>query len=367
MSTMPIKQMHLDFKTASANRLLGLSLEARDLHELMSSREKPAGRYHMRYEPEDLRRGRYALAGITNPDFQKLDAKNKTFPAVVVMRMTKGGVGKTAVTVNTAMALAMSGYRVLVIDADPQASASNLFKIDTDSYDNKIQHIGKFLMERGDDKPTLENDVHRICDNAVLDLIAADITLAESDAQLMAQMGSHEKVRAWFKENAEELRKKYDVILVDTAPGTTPIALAFTFAAARSSGKILTVVEPEGSCIKALESLQSNLDEIARLTDSPVKASIVINKYAPQLKHVPDNVTQLRREHGENLMDTIISQSTAFNRQFGRTLDRNVPLIVKEPLNVAVGDLIDLSHEIVKTFGITQPGLPSTPPKGAKL
>lgn len=360
--------MHLEFKAANANRLLQLSLESRDLQELMAGREKPAGQYHMRYEPEDLRRGRYALAGVSNPDFKALDAKNKALPAVVVMRMTKGGVGKTAVTVNVSMVLAMLGYRVLVIDADPQATASNLFKVDTDTYDKTILHIGRFLVQRGDEKPMLEDALHHLCDNAVLDLIAADITMAESDATLMSMMGSHEKVRLWIKENAAFLRSNYDVILVDTAPGTTPIALAFTFAAARSNGKILTVVEPEGSCIKALESLNSNLDEIAQLTESKIKAAIVINKYAPQLKHVPENVHQLRRQHGDNLMNTIITQTTAFNRQFGRTLDNNQPLILKDPNHAAADDLIDLTHEIIKHFGITQPGLPPVEThKGAQL
>jgi chromosome partitioning protein len=54
-------------------------------------------------------------------------------PHVIAIANQKGGVGKTAISVNLAAGLTRSGYRVLLVDADPQSNSFKWFRRRVDS------------------------------------------------------------------------------------------------------------------------------------------------------------------------------------------------------------------------------------------
>lgn len=349
----------VDFKTSVALSLSGLDVSAKKLQELIG-REKPAGQHHMRYTPADLRAARYRAAGVDPEMGNSLfpPESGRKIPPLIITRMTKGGVGKTSCSVNIAAAMAMMGYRILVIDADPQATASNLLGIET-SFETDIVHIGHFLSKKQLNEPDadLPAAIISIYEGGFLDLIPSDITLAETDASMVTIMSSHERAVRFLMRNSNYLMQRYDCIVVDTAPGTTPIGLAFSYAA-KESGKVLTIVEPEGGCLRALESLASNLAEIKAVTDVTIGMEVVINKYHPSLKHIRENMGFLYSKYGSMLNDSIIPQFSGFSRQMNPTTRESIPLVEAEPGSVGATAIIDVAKSLVHRFGVTHRGLP---------
>ena len=343
-----------DNKTSVAIALSGLDLSPRKFHALVG-REKPAGQHHMRYTPDDLRVARYKSAGV-DPDVFYTAIPHRQTPPVIVTRMTKGGVGKTSISVNVGCALAMMGYRVLLIDADPQATATNLLGVES-SFET-VKHVGDFLTRKtATPDKDLAEAIIPIYAGGFLSLLPADITLAESDASLVTALASHERAHNFLTRNSAFLTASYDVVIVDTAPGTTPVGLAFTYAA-KATGKVLTVVEPEGSCLRALDSLMSNLSEIAAVTGVKIGLEVVVNRYHPQLKHVRENMGHLYARFGNMLNENIIPSSSSFGRQLDPVTRKNTPLIESEAVSPGAAAIIDLAKSIAVSFNLTQPGLP---------
>ena len=346
--------LDIEFKTAVALALLGKEFSNKRLLEL-SGREKPRGQHHMKYTPLDMRNIRYRIAGVDKEDQQKAITENTKLPALIVTRMTKGGVGKTSMSVNTASALAMAGFRTLLIDADPQRSASILLKI---RINGEALHIGKFLTRTTKEPDAdLPSSLHPIISDGMLDFLPAHISMAESDQNLATAMASYMRVELFLERNQKFLAKNYDAIVVDTAPGTTPISLAFTYAA-HVPGSVLTIVEPDGYSIEALESLASNLNEIEMVSRKRVGARIVINKYHPSLKHVAESMGYLYSNYKDRLIESIIPQTTGFSRQFStEDEEKTLPLVIKDPTNIGALAVFSLVTQLIPIFGITLPGL----------
>lgn len=164
---------------------------------------------------------------IADDQASGLRQMKKQMVKVISVTGGKGGVGKTNVTLNLAMALAQLGKKVLVLDADLGLANCDVM-------------LG-LRVEK--------NLSHLLAGTATLDDILVEgpfgikIVPATSGSQNMTELSQVEHaslIRAF-----SELQTPVDVLLVDTAAGISDMVLSFS----RASQDVLVVVCDEPSSI----------------------------------------------------------------------------------------------------------------------
>ena len=125
--------------------------------------------------------------------------------SVIAFSNQKGGVGKSTSVVATAGCLLGRGYTVLVIDTDPQATASSYMVSDFEKQEEgREASLYHLIMDENLSVP--DSIVHTPSG----DLITASFLLYDMDRLGLGTSA--------IKEIVDEVRGQYDFILIDTPP-----------------------------------------------------------------------------------------------------------------------------------------------------
>ncbi len=140
----------------------------------------------------------------------------------------KGGSGKTTTAVHFAQYLVLRGYRVLLIDLDPQASATALFGLDPDG---EIAEGGTFAAWLAQ---TAEPDaLVRPTYWPGLDLLPASIALQHAEYELVGRLLERRDFPFYAQLAAllEPVGERYDVVVCDCRPDVGMLTLNALWAA----------------------------------------------------------------------------------------------------------------------------------------
>ncbi|MEL6362348.1 MAG: AAA family ATPase [Pseudomonadota bacterium] len=142
-------------------------------------------------------------------------------PVVIAFQNFKGGVGKSTNSVHAAQYFALQGYRVLLVDIDPQASSTLLFGInpatDIDDDDTALP----FLMHEYDD---LRYAIRKTYWEG-LDLIPSCLGLYNAEYTIAA--GGSDPVNRFetLRRGIDAVKYDYDVVILDPPPALGMISL----------------------------------------------------------------------------------------------------------------------------------------------
>ena len=220
---------------------------------------------------------------------------------IIAISNQKGGVGKTSAAVNIAAALAALGQRVLLVDADPQASATvhlGISQADASEAGRTTYHV---MLK---DQP-VSSAVLPVCGGR-FHLLPSTILLSAAETELMAEpMGT-----LVLREKLSTVARAYDYILLDCPPHLGMMTLN---ALAAATG-VLIPVQTE---MLAMMGVPPLLDTIAKVRrrGNPDLSIIGILPTMFTSRHTQDKATlaDLTERFGGSLrIFTPVPRSTIF-------------------------------------------------------
>ena len=162
---------------------------------------------------------------------------------VISVANQKGGVGKTTTTINLAASIADRGYRVLIVDIDPQGNATSGLGIEKSEIDQDIYNV---LI----DEIPIQDTIHHTS-TPKLDMVPATINLSGAETELISMMARETRLKSAL----DAISDQYDFVFIDCPPSLGQLSInAFT-----ASDSILIPVQSEYYAMEGLSQLLNTI------------------------------------------------------------------------------------------------------------
>ena len=214
---------------------------------------------------------------------------------VIAITNQKGGVGKTTTSVNLSAALAKMNYKVLLIDMDPQANATQGIGIDRDYIELSTYHVltGEVGLEKVIQHSYIEN----------LDVAPGEIDLAGIDLEL-AHVKQGREVR--LKQSLDKIKDYYDFVFIDCPPA---LGLLNTNALT-SCDTVLIPVQCEYYALEGLSQLIKTIELVKeRLNENLEMEGVVFTMYDARTNLSLQVVENVKSNLNQSIYKTIIPRN----------------------------------------------------------
>lgn len=182
---------------------------------------------------------------------------------VISISNIKGGVAKTTTAATLAAGLNKRGYRVLMIDSDPQMNLTMCFM---DEPDETVPSLYSIY----DEGAAIDDVKVEIKKN--LDIIIGDFELCSADMEFFKKAGSLKML----KKAVAGIKEEYDFIIIDTPPNLGFLSLnAFMI-----SDSIVTPMAADSFSLRAIRLLKRTLEEVSEDAEKNIPVDgVLLTRY----------------------------------------------------------------------------------------
>ncbi|HWD51827.1 MAG TPA: AAA family ATPase [Acidimicrobiales bacterium] len=254
-----------------------------------------------RVEPETT-----ATPAETNGSLVQAASKNP-LPRILAVANQKGGVGKTTTSVNLGAALAELGFRILVIDLDPQGNATTGLGIDARNFERSMYDV---IM-----RDTSLEDCIEPTSTKNLFVAPATIDLAGAEIELVPAFSREMKL----KRAIETVIDDFDFVLIDCPPSLGLI----TVNALAAADEVLVPIQCEYYALEGLSQLMRNVHLVASNLNAGLDVStIVLTMYDARTKLSDQVAAEVREHFGNRVCRSIIPRTVRLSEapSFGQPI-----------------------------------------------
>jgi chromosome partitioning protein len=244
---------------------------------------------------------------------------------VIALANQKGGVAKTTTTLNLGVAFAEQGFKVLLVDLDPQGNLTMSQGLNPDTIERSMFDV---LVHR--------MPITQVIETREVDIAVSSIDLAGADMALSSQIG---RERA-LEKGLAPVRDNYDFILIDTPPSLGLLTIN-AFVAATG---VLVPVQTEYLSLRGLVQLENTLSMVRENLNPKVSIiGIVPTMYDKRITHSREADEILRENFGDLVYKTRIRKTV----RFAEAPVKGTSVLAYEPTGEAAGMYRDLAKEVL--------------------
>ncbi len=203
----------------------------------------------------------------------------------------KGGCGKSATATNLATCLALKGKRVLLIDLDPQCTA-------TDAMGLNVEDLGKQMYDVMLSEAELK-DIVRPTEIAGLDIAPCNMDLKVAEKQIEGQEGNE-----YILKKQMASLEGYDFVIMDTPPNIGPLTLNSMAVAT----ELIVPIQCEYCSLRGMAQLMTVADMAEEALGNRPKRRVLLTMYTRT--NIGNQVVDAVRSHyGQETFKMVIPRS----------------------------------------------------------
>ena len=254
---------------------------------------------------------------------------------VIAIANQKGGVSKTTTTVNLGVGLVRAGKKVLIIDADAQASLTeSLGYHQTD----RIPVTLSTVMERVINDEEIDAAEGILHHEEGLDLLPCSIELSGLEVSLINVM-SREMI---MKQYVDQMREHYDYILIDCMPSLGMLTIN-AFAAADS---VLIPVQAAYLPVRGLEQLITTIGRVKKHINPKITfEGILISMIDSRTLYAREIIDIVKENYGSSLR--VFDSMIPFSVRAAETSAAGISIFKYAPENPVTKAYESLTDEVI--------------------